>query len=1034
MMDDLIELRNKALEWVKISKEMDIYEGLKRVLTNLYPSNAHFIYELLQNAEDTESNEVDFNLSETALEFSHNGNRLFTYKDVKSITSISNSTKADDPTSIGKFGIGFKAVFAYTNTPKIHSGDYHFSIHDLIVPEPCTAEIANNQRHKTYFIFPFNNPKKLPAIATNEIEVGLMGLSANCLLFLSHIKTINYRLANGSRGYIKRVDHPDGFIDIYIKHPSENETISHWLHFDKKVEVNNDMGEAITCNIGVAYSLVNEINKKTKESNWKIVPLDQGQVSIYFPAEKESSNLRFHIHAPFASTVARDSVRDCEENRILRDHISKLVVESLSKIRDQNLLAISFLATLPNPSDNLASEARFYLPIQESIVLAFKTEKLTPMRQGGHATADGILKSSADIINVIDDNDLILLINDGRKAPILASNPPQKNQREDKFLDSLDIEEWGLDELLRSIGNCFSQEKQIRIESWLNKKDDAWMMRFYALLASTSKYQRANLLDKSPIIKVSNNLGDKNVIPADAFFPPENKDSVLPAEIFFVKPSVYLDGRASHQKQLSHDFLSAIVQPYDTKASVLKRLAVYDYSNPDVSADHYKDIKLFVSYWKKNTEEIILFKNRDFLLGNSDDELIFGSSSEFYLDEPYQKTGLAELENIHYKIGLWAGYKDKLSKNQIKDFIDFVKAIGVMHDLPISKVAITWNNDFHKFRQACNYAGTSNLGIFNDYNILNLDSYINLNLIGVSRLIWASLIKAEPKIAKAKYRANKSSLVSEGDSQLIHTLKNVAWIPNNKGVFCFPQDMTTEDLLTEFPYDNRNGLLTAIEFGENARKVNEEYKTKNTKAQEIGFESTEEAEIAKKVMDTLYERGISPTDFISHNKRFEQPEEVVANTERRRERLLEKNAISPNRESVKRERSIQPGINLFKAEAKAYLRAKYTNVNNEMICQCCRNEMPFKINGAYYFEAVQCIKNTKHLHTVNNLALCSICSDKYQVARKTKDTEIRNLIVNHSAFDNVSAIEIPIILAGSKHTLRFVGTHWFDLKESLKNM
>ena len=69
--------------------------------------------------------------------------------------------------------------------------------------------------------------------------------------------------------------------------------------------------------------------------NWKIIPLNPGQVCIYFPAVKEPCNLRFHIHAPFASTVARESVRECPANDELRNRIADLVAESMHAIRDQ---------------------------------------------------------------------------------------------------------------------------------------------------------------------------------------------------------------------------------------------------------------------------------------------------------------------------------------------------------------------------------------------------------------------------------------------------------------------------------------------------------------------------------------------------------------------------------------------------------------------------------------------------------------------------------------------------------------------------
>ena len=142
---------------------------------------------------------------------------------------------------------------------------------------------------------------------------------------------------------------------------------------------------------------------KTKNGNWKIIPLDPGQVSIYFPAVKEPCNLRFHIHAPFASTVARDSVRDCPANDELRDHIADLVAESMHSIRDQGLLDVRFLATLPNDKDNLSL---FCDPIRERLIEEFNQMKLTPMKKGGHAPASGCYRGRRDLSDLINDEDL----------------------------------------------------------------------------------------------------------------------------------------------------------------------------------------------------------------------------------------------------------------------------------------------------------------------------------------------------------------------------------------------------------------------------------------------------------------------------------------------------------------------------------------------------------------------------------------------------------------------------------------------------
>ena len=73
----LKQLTQKRSEWVESSRDNNFEEGIKSLLTDLYPDNAHFIYELLQNAEDTGATEVRFTLNETGIEFKHNGRRLF---------------------------------------------------------------------------------------------------------------------------------------------------------------------------------------------------------------------------------------------------------------------------------------------------------------------------------------------------------------------------------------------------------------------------------------------------------------------------------------------------------------------------------------------------------------------------------------------------------------------------------------------------------------------------------------------------------------------------------------------------------------------------------------------------------------------------------------------------------------------------------------------------------------------------------------------------------------------------------------------
>ena len=86
---------------------------VEEVLSNFYSDSSHFVFELLQNAEDANAKKVKFDLSSEKIKFSHDGVD-FNFDDLNSITSIGNSNKVDDYTKIGEHGVGFKSVLSLT--------------------------------------------------------------------------------------------------------------------------------------------------------------------------------------------------------------------------------------------------------------------------------------------------------------------------------------------------------------------------------------------------------------------------------------------------------------------------------------------------------------------------------------------------------------------------------------------------------------------------------------------------------------------------------------------------------------------------------------------------------------------------------------------------------------------------------------------------------------------------------------------------------------------------------------------------------
>ena len=139
-----------------------------RIFEDFYPVEAHLIYELLQNAEDAGATEVVFELVAHGCSFEHNGSRHFNEADIRGITGIFNSSKKDSPDKIGKFGVGFKSVFVYTDTPIVYSKDYSFKILKLVFPQEISPKTGLGE--KTRFEFPFNNQKKDATTAFSEVR------------------------------------------------------------------------------------------------------------------------------------------------------------------------------------------------------------------------------------------------------------------------------------------------------------------------------------------------------------------------------------------------------------------------------------------------------------------------------------------------------------------------------------------------------------------------------------------------------------------------------------------------------------------------------------------------------------------------------------------------------------------------------------------------------------------------------------------------------------------------------------------------
>jgi hypothetical protein len=116
------------------------------------------------------------------LELSHDG-RFFTPDDVRGISSVCRSTNQGDPERIGRFGIGFKSVYAYTRAPEIHSGEEHFCIEHYVRPKKVATRTPGAGL-TTLIALPFDTSVVVPAVAKREITQAIQRIDPTTLLFL----------------------------------------------------------------------------------------------------------------------------------------------------------------------------------------------------------------------------------------------------------------------------------------------------------------------------------------------------------------------------------------------------------------------------------------------------------------------------------------------------------------------------------------------------------------------------------------------------------------------------------------------------------------------------------------------------------------------------------------------------------------------------------------------------------------------------------------------------------------------------------
>ena len=993
----------------------------------------------------------------------------FTEENVKAITYFGKSTSRDDPVKTGRFGVGFKSVFAFTATPIIISGDEHFQIHGLyrVREYPYPNDL---QRPRTRIILPFNHEDEFPDYvedwmprkeAHSKISARLTGLNMSTLLFTRKIREIRWEIDNRSGHYLREDITKD---DTRWTTITDGDQLKKYLVFSRVPRWENQEYKAV--------EIVFAANEKGQ-----IVSADNFLYVLF--ATTQETHLRFILNGPYRTNPSRETISENDRfNKHLINETCKLMKEALPQLRERNLLTTQFLSVLPNQNDNLRD---FYAPLFETIVETFRGQELVPTDDNQYASAVNVLQGPAAIREVITKEELPFLTGRGG---VLWAKGVQQNSPADNFLRSLNITSWGWEQLQnvleekydKDTGSYWFNEED---DAWLTVRTDAWLQKLYLRLADAIRRRECSeqTLKNCRIIRVFEGGIQNHAIGSDAYFMKRGYGNFP-----HVKRAI-LQGRNQQEKQRMYDSLVALgVSEIGEEEQIDRLLNVY-YSKGGSKVEeeqHLEHINTFIK-WIKKTNDVRKFKNHTIFFVDGKDNSC--KPAECFLDSPFEDTGLEAL------FGCSAVRMEKLMQpvskkyKNVNGFVNFAKDVGVMYQLEIrehkatkmqsdafpvigNKTSTTVDRDY--FINALKGKGKvywHNKG--SQYYVGVLD--LTAQRIEISLAVWKALCHAEEKVLRAFYYPNNKNAHEQkrSSSFLVNQLKSCAWIPDKNGRFHSPADITEESLQSNFPFDNRNGWLDAIGFGESAKKQSAEYKKREEQASSLGipvevvhyFAGLPEEEREKEcreLIDSFKRKAMRreraqriPHESIPYDKAlseaFSKPGKEGSNEDRGNGGLSQ----NPSRRRKKISEEIDTALkNEGDSEDRSYfsVRKNWEGKNDQVRadfvewysgrCQIC--DWTFaRRNGEPYFEGLYIVSRTTAdwVDRVGNvLCLCAQHGAMFRFGSKEVDEDIiqqvMRLKTNAEGGDSYPAIRMK--LCGKPIEIKFAEKHLIDLQEMIR--
>lgn len=1034
---------------IRLQNIKEYGEGTRHLafLGQLYPERTHFIFELLQNAEDARATRVSFKLYQDRLELWHDG-RPFNEKDVRGVCGIAESTKSEDLNKIGKFGIGFKSVYAYTCSPEVHSADEHFTIEHYVRPK-AIAKQPILRPWTTMFKFPFNHLEISAQKAFSEIRKRLATLHAHTLLFLRRVHQIQWHVEDEASGtyYSKSFTHPDYRWTTLIGEREEE-----WFVLERPLRLD---GSQASVKVEVAFKVL----KDEKTNQKKIVSINPSQLVVFFPTEKET-RLGFLIQGPYRTTPARDNIpQDDAWNQKLIRETARLVCDGLLILKEIGLLTVSALQTMPLREADFPIESMFR-PFYDEVRTVLTEEALLPTNDHSFSTANAAkLANSAEFRALLGQEQLQLLYNQNQN---LNQNLNTSGQQI-KWLSSR-ITRQRTGDLWTYLLAVLKVEEVTPIHfvqkfsaSFIEQQSDEWVINFYRFLAQhpnlwrIDKHLRPPLLRKKPFIRLET---DRHVLPfkknniPNAYLPPEQESSFP-----IVKRKI-----AADKKALA--FLQALDLKEPEIVDEIIKSVLPKYKNgqvPETTQEQIKNIhKISYTLRRDLTKE-----QRDLLISELQKTRFLIASNIDHTAQTWQRPidiyiRTEELEDYFQNnpkaLFLATGYHQSLKKSFSE--IGIRSSVHITRRKADSKGYVTIKRSTGSHQRGLN-------GFDPDVKIDGLAHALTYPTYDAALYIWNHILpKAEciRGVIESSTRQNYSSdhtTRAETVSKMGELLMQKAWLPDQTGTFHKPAELSLDDLPTEFDQNQvlakqlemKSTLLAIVANEEGMELEHLEFLKSNQQEFQQMFADWKAKEAKKKRKEEEKQKEVGGFNYRDEFKaRFDRspriqieedltwpPRRAVNDPARRRHKTTQEIKQQQQEEPPRAERFTKVPRKRWERknnEARLFLEEEYQGK-----CQICDSTFR-KRDGQPYFEGLYLVSYTQARwvdRPGNVLCLCATCCAKFQHGAVEAKENILTQVEKWQAYreGGSQSHSLHIKLCDQDTLIYFTERHMIDLQQLL---